>query len=91
MHSLVRIVRRQVVKKASNSKSAEAKPQKLKGPAISDAGPFTGGKPPVQCHRCMGWGHFKCNCPSRGPIQGSVEWENLYREAALEGAPLPQV
>ena len=55
-------------KKTGNSKSAEAKPQKLKGPAISAAGPFTGGKPPVQCHRCMGWGHFKHNCPNREPI-----------------------
>ena len=77
-------------KKTSNSKSAEAKPQKSKKPAISAAGPFTGGKRPVQCHRCMGWGHFKYNCPSRGPIQGSVEWGNLHGEAALEGAPLPQ-
>ena len=78
-------------KKTSKLKSAEAKPQKSKGPAISAAGPFTGGKPPVQCHQCMGWGHFKHNCPSRGPIQGSAEWENLHEEAALEGAPLPQV
>ena len=77
-------------KKTSNSRSAEAKPQKSKRPAISAAGPFTGGKPPVQCHRCMGWGHFKHNCPSKGPIQGSVEWGNLHGEVALEGAPLPQ-
>ena len=76
-------------KKTSNSKSAEAKPQKSKGPAISAAGPFTGGKPPVQYHRYMGWGHFKHNCPSRGPIQGSVEWGNQHGEAAFEGAPLP--
>ena len=54
-------------KKTSNSKSAEAKPQKSKGPAISATGPFTGDKPLVQCHRCMGWGHFKCNCPSYPP------------------------
>ena len=78
-------------KKVSNSKSAEAKPQKSKGPAISAAGPFTGGKPPIQCHRCMGWGHYKCNCSSRGPVQGSVEWENLHWEVALKGAPLSQV
>ena len=77
-------------KKVSNSKSTEAKPQRLKGPAISAAGPFTGGKPPLQCHRCMGWGHYKCNCSSREPIQGSVEWGNLHGEAASEGAPLPQ-
>ena len=78
-------------KKGNNSKSAEAKPQhKSKGPAVSAAGPFTGEKPPIQCHRCMGYGHFICNCPNREPIQGSVEWGNLYGEVALEGAPLPQ-
>ena len=78
-------------KKGNNSKAAEAKPQhKSKGPAESAAGPFTGGKPPVQCHRCMGWGHYMCNCPNREPIQGSVEWENLHGEAGLEVAPLPQ-
>ena len=77
-------------KKMGSSKSAEAKPQKLKGPAISTAGPFIGGKPPVQCHRCMGWGHYKHNCPNREPIQGSVVWGNLHGEVALEGAPLPQ-
>ena len=78
-------------KKGNNSKSAEAKPQhKSQGPAVSAAGPFTGGKPPIQCHRCMGWGHFMRNCPNREPIQGSVEWGNLHGEVALEGAPLPQ-
>ena len=77
-------------KKTNNSKLAEAKPQKSKGPAILAAGPFTGGKPPVQCHWCMVWGHFKQNCLNREPIQGSVEWGNLHGKAALEGAPLPQ-
>ena len=78
-------------KKGSNSKSAEVKPQKKsKGPAITAAGPFTGGKPPIQCYRCMGWGHLIRNCPNREPIPGSVEWGNLHGEEALEGAPLPQ-
>ena len=78
-------------KKGNNSKSAEAKPEhKSKGPTVSAAGPFTGGKPPIQCHRCMGWGHFMRNCPNREPIQGSVEWGNLHGEVALEGTPLPQ-
>ena len=78
-------------KKGNNSKSAEANPQpKSKGPVVSAVGPFTGGKPPVQCHRCMGWGHYLRNCPNREPIQGSVEWGNLHGEVALEGAPLPQ-
>ena len=43
--------------KKGGAKSAEAKPQpKLKRPATSAAGPFTGGKPLVQCYHCMGWG-----------------------------------
>ena len=78
-------------KKTGSSKSAGAKPQKLKGPVILASGPFTRGKPPVQYHRCMGWGHFKHICPNREPIQGSFEWENLHGEVALEGALLPQV
>ena len=36
----------------------------------------------------MSWGDFKHNCPSRGLIQGSVEWGNLHGEVALEGAPI---
>ena len=62
-------------KNTSNSKLAEGKPKKLKGPAISAAGPFTGGKPPVQCHRCMGCGHFKCNCPKGGPFKVQLNGE----------------
>ena len=78
-------------KKGSNPRTTEVKPQKKsQGPAISAAGPFTGGKPPVQCYRCMGWGHLVCSCPNREPIPGSVEWGNLHGEEALRGAPLPQ-
>ena len=78
--------------KGNGAKSAEAKPQpKSKGPAVSAAGPFTGGKPPVQCYCCMGWGHYKHNCPNREPVQDGIEWGNLHGEEALEGAPLPQV
>ena len=35
-------------------------------------------KPPLQCHRCMGWGHFIRNCASKAPIEGSVEWEQTH-------------
>ena len=73
--------------KGQSAKSAEAKP-KSKGPAVSAAGPFREGRPPVQCYRCMGWGHYKRGCPSREPVQGSVEWGNLHGEVAQEGAPL---
>ena len=37
--------------------------QGLKGPGTSAAGPFRKERPPVQCHQCMGWGHYARNCP----------------------------
>ena len=35
-------------------------------------------KPPLQCHRCLGWGQFIRNCASKAPIEGSVEWEQTH-------------
>ena len=35
-------------------------------------------RPPVKCHRCMGWGHFIRNCASKVPVEGSVEWEQTH-------------
>ena len=63
---------------------------KLKGPGTSSAGPFRKGKQPVQCHRCNGWGHYKQQCPSEKPAEGSKEWANLHGEETKEGGPLPQ-
>ena len=63
---------------------------KLKGPGTSSAGPFRRGKGPVQCHRCNGWGHYKQQCPSEEPVEGSKEWANLNGEETKKGGPLPQ-
>ena len=63
---------------------------KLKGPGTSSAGPFRRGKRPVQCHRCNGWGHYKQQCPSEEPAEGSKEWANLNGEETKKGGPLPQ-
>ena len=63
---------------------------KLKGPGTSSVGPFRKGKRPVQCHRCNGWGHYKQQCPSEEPIEGSKEWTNLHGEETKKGGPLPQ-
>ena len=63
---------------------------KLKGPGTSSAGPFRKGKRPVQCHRCNGWGHYKQQCPSEEPAEGSKEWANLNGEETKKGGPLPQ-
>ena len=64
--------------------------QGLKGLGTSAAGPFRKDKPPVQCHQCMGWGHYACNCPNEYPVEGSVNWGNLKGEAAKQGGTLPQ-
>ena len=49
----------------------------LKGPEISSAGPFKQGKPPRQCYRCMGWGHYARNCASKVAAKGSRQWKTL--------------
>ena len=64
--------------------------QGLKGPETSAAGPFRKNKPPVQCHQCMGWGHYARNCPNEYPVEGSVNWGNLKGEAVKQGGTLPQ-
>ena len=63
---------------------------KLKGPGTSSAGPFRKGKRLVQCYHCNGWGHYKQQCPSEEPAEGSKEWANLHGEETKEGGPLPQ-
>ena len=76
--------------KAAQQNSQDAR-QGLKEPGVSAAGPFTQGRHPVQCHRCCRWGHYKQNCPSKEPVEGSKEWEwaNSQGEVAKEGGPLP--
>ena len=64
--------------------------QGLKGPGTSAAGPFHKERPPVQCHQCMGWGHYARNCPNEFPVEGSVNWGNQNGEVAKQGGTLPQ-
>ena len=79
-------------KKKSNGyyKSKADGRQGLRGPETSAAGPFHKDKPPVQCHQCMGWGHYVRNCPNEYPVEGSVNLENSQGEVAKEGGTLPQ-
>ena len=62
----------------------------LQGPGTSSVGPFKKVKRPVQCYRCNGWGHYKQQCPSEEPVEGSKEWANLKGEETKKGGPLPQ-
>ena len=64
--------------------------QGVKGPGTSAAGPFRKERPPVQCHQCMGWGHYARNCPNEFPVEGSVNWGNQNREVAKQGGTVPQ-
>ena len=64
---------------------------KLKGPGTSSSGPFRKGKRPVQCHRCNGWGHYKQQCPSEEPAEGSKEWANLNGEETKKGVPFLRI
>ena len=41
-------------------------PLKSKGPETTSHGPFRGGKKPLQCYKCGGWGHGWRECPSPG-------------------------
>ena len=62
----------------------------LQGPGTSSAGPFKKGKCPVQCYHCNGWGHYKQQCPSEEPVEGSKEWANFERGGDEEGgSPSP--
>ena len=58
-------------KGGATAKAKEAR-EGLKGPETSSAGPFKKGKPPLQCYRCMGWGHYARNCASKVATKGSI-------------------
>ena len=46
---------------------------KSKGPETTSHGPFRGGKKPIQCFKCGGWGHGWRECPSLG----NIDWRRL--------------
>ena len=63
-------------------------PIRSKGPEITSHGPFRGGKKPLQCYKCGGWGHGWCECPSLG----NMDWRRLKGDAphpASKKAPTP--
>ena len=64
-------------------------PQKQsQGPGPSAAGPFHN-KPPVQCYKCNGWGHYQRQCPNRMKVTFSAEKENDKGEETAEGGFTP--
>ena len=62
--------------------------KQLQGPGPSAAGPFHN-KPPVQCYKCNGWGHYQHQCPNRTKVTFLVERENDNGEETTEGGSTP--
>ena len=62
--------------------------KQLQGPGPSAAGPFHN-KPPVQCYKCNGWGHYQRQCPNRAKVTFSGERENENGEETKEGGSTP--
>ena len=62
--------------------------KQLQGPGPSAARPFHN-KPPVQCYKCNGWGHYQRQCPNRAKVTFSGERENKNGEETKEGGSTP--
>ena len=60
-----------------------------KGPGPSAAGPFRN-RPPVQCYKCNGWGHYQRQCPNREKVTFANDRENSQGEETREGGSTPQ-
>ena len=48
-------------------------PSRSRGPETTSYGPFSEGKKPIQCFKCVGWGHGWRECPS----PGNIDWRRL--------------
>ena len=70
------------VKSASAPNSPMKRPpgtgvtQTYRGPEVTSQGPFRGGRRPIQCYKCGGWGHGWKDCPS----PGNVDWRRWKRD-----------
>ena len=49
------------------------------GPGLSVAGLFWD-RPPVQCYKCNGWGHYQRQCPNREKVMFANDRENSQGE-----------
>ena len=74
-------------KQASTGPKRDPRKQS-QGPGPSAAGPFHN-KPPVQCYKCNGWGHYQRQCPNRTKVTFSAERENDNGEETAEGGSTP--
>ena len=52
-------------------------PSRSRGPETTSHGPFREGKKPIQCFKCVGWGHGWQECPS----PGNIDWRRLKGDA----------
>ena len=62
--------------------------KQLQGLGPSATGPFHN-KPPVQCYKCNGWGHYQRQCPNQTKVAFLTERENDNGEETAEGGSTP--
>ena len=70
--------------KTKFSKSSQDPRNQSQGPGPSAAGPFRN-RPPVQCYKCNGWGHYQRQCPNREKVTFANDGENSRGEKTREG------
>ena len=75
--------------KTKFSKSSQDPRNQSQGPGPSAAGPFRN-RPPVQCYKCNGWGHYQRQCPNREKVTFANDRENSQGEEMREGVSTPQ-
>ena len=75
--------------KTKSSKSSQDPRNQSKGLGPSAAGPFQN-RPPIQCYKCNGWGHYQRQCPNREKVTFANDRENSQGEEMREGGSTPQ-
>ena len=74
--------------KTKFSKSSRDPQNQSQGPGPSAAGPFRD-RPPVQCYKCNGWGHYQRQCPNREKVTFANERETHKGRRCKRVGPLP--
>ena len=75
--------------KTKFSKSSQDPRNQSQDPGPSAAGPFRN-RPPVQCYKCNGWGHYQRQCPNREKVTFANDRENSQGEEMRVGGSNPQ-
>ena len=70
------------------SKSSRDPQNQSQGPGPSAAWPFWD-RPPVECYKCNGWGHYQRQSPNQEKVTFTNERENSQGKEMREGGSTP--